>query len=222
MANSVDAAAIQDGAVTAAELAPGLFGGVPSTIDPDDAASNGTGQIFALSDHQHPIVTGAPAALTKTAASAESAGTGFARDVHVHATNALPWGVVARHQIAVDGAALGDGAVADWLLDEVPVDSSRLYVVHFKTKALFSAASQWAIDVRADGVAIETVWQESAIAAGKLLTVCVAALWEPSTGTPDVDVQVDNTSGGGTVTFLHAGSGKNTPRSLWVEDVGPR
>lgn len=59
----------------------------PSTIDPDDAASAGVSSSASRQDHQHPITTGTPANIGLTGVNSESSGTGFARDLHVHAYN---------------------------------------------------------------------------------------------------------------------------------------
>lgn len=59
----------------------------PSTIDPDDAGSAGVSSSAARQDHQHPITTGTPASIGLTGVNSESSGTGFARDLHVHAYN---------------------------------------------------------------------------------------------------------------------------------------
>lgn len=131
---------------------------------------------------------------------------------------ALPKGVVAYDTIESSSSALVDNDVADWLLDEVSVDSSRLYAIHLHSAVQLSAAARWTVEVRADASTLALL--DTRIPSDTFYTVDARVLWKPSTGTPDLDIQVhDVLSTGGTHTFL--GSSTN-PRSLWVEDIGPR
>jgi hypothetical protein len=58
--------------------------GDPSTIDPDDAASDGTSNFAARRDHQHAIAAAAPGNIEPDAAAAEGASGSFARADHTH------------------------------------------------------------------------------------------------------------------------------------------
>lgn len=62
-----------------------LGSSTPVRIDPDDAGTAGVATSASRSDHEHPITTGTPASVGLTGTNAESSGTGFARDTHVHA-----------------------------------------------------------------------------------------------------------------------------------------
>lgn len=80
----------------------------PTTIDPDDAAAAGSSVAASRGDHQHAITAGTPVATGD--ANAEGAGTGFARDTHVHK------GVVANEAWAswaptLTNLTLGNGTV---------------------------------------------------------------------------------------------------------------
>ena len=160
----------------------------------------------------------APADLTLTATGAEGAAEVAARSDHTHGVDALPWGIVARHTLTADSAALSDNGTANWLLDEVSVDASRLYVIHLHSVVQLSVAAWWTVDVRADASLLAVL--DNRITSDTFYTVHARVLWEPSTGTPDLDIQVqDVLAAGGTLTFIGSAT---SPRSLWVEDIGPR
>lgn len=198
--------------------ATSILTGVPGAIAPDDTAALGSALSLARSDHRHAFTSAVAAALTKTATAGEGAAATHARSDHVHSTAALPWGIVARHSLTANSAALSDGNTADWLLDEVAVDVTRLYRVNFIAQFVQSATGNWLQNVHADGTAIGRVHAYNTAAS---LNAFAAAsfLWEPATGTPDLDVRVDNLVGGGTLTYE---ANANAPRQLWVEDIGPR
>lgn len=192
----------------------------PPSIDPDDAAALGVVARFAKEDHQHAITTNAPASLTKTAANAESAGTGFARDAHVHATDVLPWGIVARHQLTGDSSGFSAPGTADWLLDEVPVDASRLYEITLISAWGITAATDRAlIAVHADGTQVARLGDTDTVGAGSFNVMSASCFWEPATGTPDLDIRITGLTGAGTFTFF---AGATFPRQLYVKDIGPR
>jgi len=194
----------------------------PTAIDPDDAAAVGTAPRFAKEDHQHAITAGAPAALTKTATSAESSGTGFARDAHVHATSALPWGIVARHILTADSSGFTAPGTADWLLDEVATDSTRLYTINLLSAWGITGGTtgdRALISAHADGTEVARLADTDTVGAGSFNVLAARALWEPATGTPDVDIRITGLSGDRTFTFF---AGAAFPRQLWVEDIGPR
>lgn len=220
--NSVETGAIVDNAVTSAKLNDDVYATTVTAIDPDDAAVPGTvGGRLAPFDHQHAIVTGTPAALTKTATSSESAGSGFARDTHVHATNALPWGIVARQKLTVSNGAHSANATTDFALADVPVDVTRLYRVHLHSQYQMSAATgTYTVNFFVDGVAVDrfAVCRNNAASALDS-SFSAGILWEPASGTPDLDVRVTEDSG--TATFLLVGTA-TVPRWFWVEDIGPR
>lgn len=98
------------GGITTTNFASSVYGGTPTAIDPDDAAAAGTATTVSRSDHQHAIVTGTPASVGT--ANAEGAGTGFARDTHVHdiGNGAIDAAALFAAGV-VDTAALGAGAV---------------------------------------------------------------------------------------------------------------
>ena len=62
-----------------------LSDNAPNTIQPDDAASAGSGTEASRDDHEHAIVAAAPSALLEVQAQAEGSSTSFARADHDHA-----------------------------------------------------------------------------------------------------------------------------------------
>jgi len=217
---SVDTGAIQDDAVTADKLANALFGGTPSTIDPDDTASNGSGQVFALSDHQHAATAGTPDGLTKTATSAENNGSTWARNNHTHATSTLPWGIVARQTLTANSSTFTGDATTDFALASVAVDAARLYRVCLNTAWQASGDARWLVNFHVGGTLTARIGDinPSAAADGDGM-LFGAFLWEPSTGTVNVDIRVDEITAA--VDLLFA-AGATSPRQFWIEDIGPR
>lgn len=65
----------------------GLSATTPAAETPDEVGTAGVSTSASKADHVHPITAGTPAAIGLTGANSESAGTGFARDLHVHAYN---------------------------------------------------------------------------------------------------------------------------------------
>lgn len=76
----------------------GLSAATPAAETPDHAGTAGVSTSASKADHVHPITAGAPANIGLTGVNAEGAGTGFARDTHVHAYN--PPSVIARRAAA--------------------------------------------------------------------------------------------------------------------------
>jgi len=58
--------------------------GTPGTIEPDDAAQEGSATTYARGDHQHAIVAATPGAVTPGDSAAEGSATSFARSDHQH------------------------------------------------------------------------------------------------------------------------------------------
>jgi len=221
---SVDTGAIQDDAVTAAKLNNDVYATTVTTIDPDDTAASGTvGGQLAPFDHQHPITTGTPAALTLTATSAESAGTGFARDVHVHSTNALPWGVVGTPQVQTGNSAgfTADDTTADFQLTGIAVSDTRRYVVCLTSDYQITPnPGRWLVNLHVGGTLTNRLWDiDHEAGASNNGWVNARRLWLPSTGTFTLDVGVDEITDGSTLTFTAAAT---ATRDFWVEDIGPR
>lgn len=61
-----------------------IFGGTPGTIEPDDAAAQGTSTYAARVDHQHAIATAAAVTLAYSSTNQEGSGSDFARATHTH------------------------------------------------------------------------------------------------------------------------------------------
>lgn len=218
-AGSVNTIGIEDDAVTLAKINNDVYATTVTTIDPDDVAAAGTvGGVLSPGDHQHAITTGAPAALTKTATPAESSGTGFARDAHVHATSALPWGIVDRDIFTSNSAAFSSTNTTDFSLT-LTADATRLYKVCLSTEVDASVDSRWVIQVFAGGTQVGEVYREQVLTGGVIGYCNGHLLWLPSSGSITVECRVLNTAGGGTLTFPGSGT---IPRQFWIEDIGPR
>lgn len=219
--------------LTTTDLAASVYGGTPTAIDPDDAGAAGTATTISRSDHQHQATCGAPAALTKTATASEGSGTSLARDTHVHATSALPWGVVGSRFSTTTAQTLtsvtsgGGTATTDMAVSAVAVDVTRLYTFNFAAIVqLVTAGSTLgaAIEVLVDGTQVDTLWDDEDMQAGVDLWAASRKLWEPASGTVDVTTRLRNRSGT-TQNFVigaRSAAGQVLARQLWIEDIGPR
>jgi len=194
----------------------GLVGDL-SVIDPDDAAAAGTNVRLARSDHQHAITAGAPAALTRTGTSAESSGTGFARDAHVHATDQMAWGVIADQILTTNSTGFTTNATTDMTLTPT-VLATRDYTINLSSLVNRSANGDWQINVHVAGTLLNEIGRVGDNATGTMKNL-MSILWKPSAGSPTVDIRVVEISGAATFTFL---GGANAERHFWIEDVGPR
>lgn len=195
---------------------------VPVGIDPDDAQAIGASTFLARADHQHAITTGTPAALTKTATSAESAGTGFARDTHVHATSALPWGVLGYLRLGGNNAHTADGTT-DFSLSVTP-DITRLYGCILHTQYSLNAAGDWLINAHDAGTAFGRFKRVFSVGAVGDTIEGAMCLWLPATGgAHTVDVRVDEIAGAATLQFEADGPPPvAAPREFTIVDLGPR
>lgn len=194
-----------------------VYGTTTVAIDPDDAASAGTAATVSRSDHGHEWTTAAASDLTLTATSSEGSSGDGARADHVHATDALPWGIVARQTLTSSNGAHAGDATTDHSLASVSVDSSRLYRVVLHAEWQVSAGAVWDINFHVGGTLTDTLANINTAGAGTG-TISNEILWEPSTGTPTVDVRADLISGG-TLTLNGSATGK---RHFFIEDIGPR
>lgn len=105
---------------------------VPNVIQPDDAAAAGSASVAARRDHEHAIVCAAPASPSvNLAASAEGAGTSFARSDHAHqlAQNIAPtW--TSSHSFTASVGFTRDAAALTALSVHVTGDSfTRFWVL---------------------------------------------------------------------------------------------
>lgn len=134
-AGSITTTEIADGTLLPADFNSSVYGGVPTTIDPDDASAAGVATTVSRSDHQHQATTGTPASVGT--ANAEGAGTGFARDTHVHdiANGAIDAAALFGAGV-VNNAALGAGAVTP---AKVTVNYAR--VARAATQAITTATA---------------------------------------------------------------------------------
>ncbi len=79
----------------------------PNTIQPDDAASAGTGTKASKDDHEHAIVTAIP--VTVGSANAEGNSTSFSRANHVHAREHAKYTDASAKAAAVQAGAITNG-----------------------------------------------------------------------------------------------------------------
>jgi hypothetical protein len=82
-----------------------LGSSTPAAETPDLAGTAGVATSASRSDHSHPITAGTPASIGLAGTNSESAGTGFARDTHVHAFSPPTCRVFNNANIAINDAA---------------------------------------------------------------------------------------------------------------------
>lgn len=130
-------------------------------------------------------------------------------------------GIIARQILSTNSSTFTTDATTDFVLNNVPVDSSRLYAINLHALGNLSNTGDWSIDVYADGVLLDQLTRLDSDdgAVNHTLMIQARLLWEPATGTPDLDIRVDELSGTGDLAFFGTGTLR---RQFWVEDVGPR
>jgi len=210
--------------VTVDSIDGSVYGGTPTSIDPDDTAAAGTAATVAHSDHQHACPCGTPDALTKTAVSAENNGATFARNNHTHATSALPWGIVPSGRFSSTGndSARAAGVTTDMTVT-VALTANRLYKVTLNTGlALGTAAAVYAEELVHDGTVVgrfaRQVPAETAVGS-TTHWVGTTVDYVPASDDASATLAVQNAAGsGGTITAQPPTTG---PRTLTVTDCGP-
>lgn len=241
---------IADGSLTTTKFATSIYGGVPPSIDPDDAAAAGTATTLSRSDHQHAVVAAVAGTIAPDDAAAEGVATSFARSDHVHAftcataaaltkTATASEGVAATHArsdhvhatsalpwgiVAYQELTAGSAAFADNATTDFVLTSISVNVLRLYRVHL---NAQFSNSVTGD-------WQHQIFAGGTQVgqahTYNTAAgfaaqasgdfLWRPATGTITLDVRVNDTTSAGG-TLTYAAAATN-PRQFWVEDIGLR
>lgn len=126
--------------------------------------------------------------------------------------------VVAPQVLTSDSSAFTADGTSDMTLVNVPVDSSRSYMINFHSAWGANAAFRWLAEVQIDGATLARLGDGQYLAA--LNGVWSARIpWLPATGTPTITVKVVEVTGTATFTLVGAST---TPRYLSVEDVGAR
>lgn len=97
---------IADGSLTTTKFATSIYGGVPPSIDPDDAAAAGTATTLSRSDHQHAVVAAVAGTIAPDDAAAEGVATSFARSDHVHAFTCATAAALTKTATASEGVAV--------------------------------------------------------------------------------------------------------------------
>lgn len=215
--------AVLAGEITPTELDSTIYGGTPVAIDPDDAGAAGTAATLSRSDHAHEFLTATAVALTETATSSEGTSGDAARADHVHATNVLPWGVVAQQvETTNDGGHSADTAT-DFALSNVPVVAGRLYAIHMHSDVLFASVdvnARWVLRLRLNGSNIAVFEDLEPRVGGNSRRVSDATCyWEAPTtqATDDFDVFADEIVNGADITLEASAT---NPRWFTITDIG--
>lgn len=93
------------GSVTTTSFATSVYGGTPTSIEPDDSGSGGAATTISRSDHKHTIVAAAPGSITPDDAAAEGNAISFARSNHVHGFTCATAAALTKTATAGEGAA---------------------------------------------------------------------------------------------------------------------
>lgn len=118
----------------------------------------------------------------------------------------------------VSSSAYTSSTTTDITLVSVPVDSTRVYRVHFHSAWTLSAAGRWLIMLQENLTDVARVADITLSAIG-FGVISSSVLWYPATGTPTLTIYAFEETNGASFTFE---GGSTTPRYLWVEDVGER
>lgn len=128
-------------------------------------------------------------------------------------------GIVAKQTSTSNGSSISSDGLSDFALNDVSVDSTRLYRVHLASDVFLSDTARWLVSLRVNGVDTLRLGDFQSVSGAQNTYISSSVLWEPATGTPDLTVYADETSGTATFQFQASSS---APRQFWVEDVGPR
>jgi hypothetical protein len=107
----------------------------------------------------------------------------------------------------------------DMTLASVATDSTRLYKVCLMAAWNVNGPCVWHVFATIDGVDTFRIGMINSDGTIKDGVLSGAGLWQPTTGSHTVLITVNNFSGISTL-FFYANT--DTPRQLWVEDIGPR
>ena len=214
---------LEDDAVIPAKLADSVYGGTPTTIDPDDAGAAGTAATVSRSDHQHQFTTATASALTETTTSGEGSAATAARSDHVHATNVLPWGVLAngRFTSTSPDSARAAGVDTDMTVT-VALVTNRLYGAHLHTQVDYGTVTQpYALELEHDGTIIGRFFRWGSNETGGADDDVFCDAWVFFTvGSDDASATLtaSNAAGSGGTIVCDAAAGN--PRTLTVFDMG--
>lgn len=126
-------------------------------------------------------------------------------------------GVVALQTITSSSGGYTSDTTSDFVLNNVDVDSTRSYRVHLNSVCGIAGTGRWIIELWIDGVQSFRIEDRSGTDLAFVTNFVTA--WEPSTGTSDLEVRVNEISGTASLDF----PGDPTfPRQFWVEDMGAR
>lgn len=202
--NQVTTGKILDGTILVGDWNANVYGGTPTSIDPDDAGAAGTAITVSRSDHQHQATAATAVALTNTATSSEGVATTWSRSDHVHATDALPWGILAHQTLDVNNGAHSVDADTDMVLNNVSVVNGRAYAVHAHSQIdLNNGPGDWLIRLRLNGVDFRDLCRVQTTATDLTIMMDATVYWFPTVtaSTDDLLVRVDEQSGTSDITL---------------------
>lgn len=112
-------------------------------------------------------------------------------------------------------------ANTDMTLTGLATDSSRVYRIHYHSHWVMNGPGIWHAFATIDGADTFRMAMPESNGDSQLLQGLDSSsvLWFPTTGTHTILMTVNNFNGFSTL-YLYASA--DTPRMLWVEDVGPR
>lgn len=128
-------------------------------------------------------------------------------------------GVIARQSLATNNGPHTTSATTDMALNNVSVDSSRLYAVHLQALASISTSADWQVNFHVDGTLAIELGRLHTLGGAGLMEMHLSKLWEPATSTSDLDIRIVEQSGTSSLSFFGGGT---LTRQFWIEDVGPR
>lgn len=127
-------------------------------------------------------------------------------------------GIVALQTVTATVGPYSSDSTTSFVLNNVDVDATRTYRVGMNSVCGLTGASRWIIELWIDGV--QSFRMEDRDTAGSLAFVMnFHTIWEPSTGTSDLEVKVNEISGAASIDFP---ADPTFPAQLWVEDIGVR
>lgn len=129
-------------------------------------------------------------------------------------------GVQALQALTANSSGYTADATTDFALNNFVADATRIYKICLHSSMNVSAApGRWFVQVRVDTVKTFNPCDLDFLTGATGGVVDSQHIWQPASGTYNLDVTVEEFSGSSTLTFA---AGAAYPRQFWVEDVGPR
>lgn len=126
-------------------------------------------------------------------------------------------GIIAHQRETAASASTAVSADTDMLLNDVPVESGRAYLIWLNASYVIFGSGSWTVNLHIDGTQVHRMDYDAN--SGNQHVSNAFLYYASSTTTIDIKIAVAEITG--TASFLFDATYDN-PRDLWVEDIGPQ